>query len=105
MTSRKTNKTRFDLASFLARVGKGRTIGIYARTRVIFSQGDAADSLFYIQKGKVKLAVVSAQGKEGVIAILDEGEFFGEAWLGGQVSRIATAAAITECVAVRLDKA
>ena len=105
MTSRKTNKTRFDLAAFLARVGKGRTIGIHARNHAIFSQGDAADSLFYIQKGKVKLSVVSEQGKEAVIAILGAGEFFGEACLGGQVRRMATAAAITDCVAVRLDKA
>jgi CRP-like cAMP-binding protein len=105
MTSRKTRKPRFDPASFLARVGKGRTIGIYPRNHVIFSQGDASDSLFYIQKGRVKLSVVSAQGKEAVIAILGEGEFFGEACLGGQVRRMSTVVAITDCVAVRLDRA
>jgi CRP-like cAMP-binding protein len=107
MTSKKAKKPRprLDLPSLLARVGKGRTIGIYPRTRVIFSQGDAADSLFYIQKGKVKLSVVSAQGKEAVIAILGDGEFFGEACLGGQTRRMATAVAITDCLAVRLDRA
>jgi CRP/FNR family transcriptional regulator, cyclic AMP receptor protein len=105
MTSKKTRRPRFDLPSFLARAGKGKTLGIYARARVIFSQGDAADSLFYIQKGKVKLSVVSAQGKEAVIAILGDGEFFGEACLGAQVRRMSTAVAITDCLAVRLDKA
>jgi CRP-like cAMP-binding protein len=107
MTSKKAKspRPRFDLPSLLARAGKGRTIGIYPRTRVIFSQGDAADSLFYIQKGKVKLSVVSAQGKEAVIAILGDGEFFGEACLGGQARRMATAVAITDCLAVRLDRA
>jgi CRP-like cAMP-binding protein len=105
MTSRKTRRPHFDLPSFLAKAGKGRTIGIYARTRVIFSQGDAADSLFYLQKGKVKLSVVSAQGKEAVIAILGDGEFFGEACLGAQIRRMSTAVAITDCLVVRLDKA
>jgi CRP/FNR family cyclic AMP-dependent transcriptional regulator len=105
MTSKKTKRTRFGPASFLARVGKGRTVGIYAPNHVIFSQGDSADSLFYIQEGKVKLSVVSAQGKEAIIAILGDGEFFGEACLGGQIRRMSTAVTITDCVAVRLDKA
>jgi CRP/FNR family cyclic AMP-dependent transcriptional regulator len=105
MTSKKTRRPRFDLPSFLARIGKGRTIGIYGPNHAIFSQGDDADSLFYIQKGKVKLSVVSAQGKEAVIAILGDGEFFGEACLGGQVRRMSTAIAITDCVAIRLDRA
>ncbi len=89
---------------FLAKVGKGRSIGIYAGDQAIFSQGDSADSLFYIQQGKVKLSVVSAQGKEAVIAIMGEGEFFGEAVLAGQVRRMSTAVAITDCVTIRLDK-
>ena len=59
----------FDPKSFLAKVGKGRSIGKYRKDQVVFSQGDAADSVFYIQKGKVKLTVVSEQGKEAVVAI------------------------------------
>ena len=63
----------FDPKSFLAKIGEGRTIGMYRKDRIVFSQGDFADSVFYIQKGKVKVTVVSEQGKEAVVAILGSG--------------------------------
>jgi Cyclic nucleotide-binding domain len=68
----------FDPKTFLAKVGEGRSIGKYGKEQIVFSQGDAADAVFYIQKGKVKLTVVSEQGKEAVVAILGTNEFFGE---------------------------
>ena len=95
----------FSPKSFLALVGEGRSIGMYGKDQIIFSQGDAADSVFYVQKGKVKVTVVSAQGKEAVVAILGTNEFFGEGCLAGQVQRIATVTAMTESVVVRLEKA
>jgi CRP-like cAMP-binding protein len=95
----------FDTKSFLARVGDGRSIGKYRKGQVVFSQGDAGDAVFYIQKGKVKLTVVSEQGKEAVIAILGADEFFGEGCLAGQAQRIATVTAMTDSVIVRLEKA
>jgi CRP/FNR family transcriptional regulator, cyclic AMP receptor protein len=94
----------FDTKSFLARVGNGRSIGKYRRGQVVFSQGDLGDAVFYIQKGKAKLTVVSEQGKEAVIAILGTDEFFGEGCLAGQTRRIATVTTMTEAVIVRLEK-
>jgi CRP/FNR family cyclic AMP-dependent transcriptional regulator len=94
----------FDTKSFLARVGDGRSIGKYRKSQIVFAQGDPADAVFYIQKGKVKLAVVSEQGKEAVIAILATGEFFGEGCLAGQAQRIATVTAISDSVIARLEK-
>jgi CRP/FNR family transcriptional regulator, cyclic AMP receptor protein len=76
----------FDTKSFLARVGDGQSIGKYRRGQTVFSQGDPGDAVFYIQKGKAKLTVVSEQGKEAVIAILGSDEFFGEGCLGGRRS-------------------
>jgi len=70
----------FNPKSFLAKVGEGRSIGKYRKEQIVFSQGDPADAVFYIQKGKVKITVVSEQGKEAVVAILGENEFFGEGW-------------------------
>ncbi len=95
----------FDPKSFLAKVGEGRIIGEYREDQIVFSQGDPADAVFYIQKGKVKITVVSEQGKEAVVAILETNEFFGEGCLAGQAKRIATVATMTESVIVRLDKA
>ena len=83
-------RTSFNSKSFLARVGDGRSIGKYRKGQVVFSQGDAGDAVFYIQKGRAKLTVVSEQGKEAVIAVLGAGEFFGEGCLAGQAQRIAT---------------
>lgn len=94
----------FDSKAFLAVVGDGRTIVIYRKNRVVFAQGDPADSVFYIQRGKVKLAIVSPRGKEAVIAILSSGFFFGEGCLAGQPLRMATAEAITECSIVQVRK-
>lgn len=95
----------FDPQSFLAKVGEGRSIARYSKDQVIISQGDPANAVFYIQKGKVKVTVVSGQGKEAVVAILDANEFFGEACLAGQSQRIVTVTAMVDSVIMRLDKA
>ncbi|MGZ8309619.1 MAG: Crp/Fnr family transcriptional regulator [Rhodoplanes sp.] len=94
----------FDPKSFLAKVGEGGAVGKYGKEQIVFFQGDPADAVFYIQKGKVKVAVVSEQGKEAVVALLGAGDFFGEACLAGQATRLATVSAITESSIVRLDK-
>ena len=99
-----TGQKSFDPKSLLAKLGEGRSIGTHRKGQIIFSQGDAADAVFYIQKGKAKVTVVSEQGKEAVVAILGTDEFFGEACLAGQVQRIATVRTMTESVIVRLDK-
>jgi CRP-like cAMP-binding protein len=95
----------FDPKTFLAKVGEGRSIDSYSKDQVVFSQGDPADAVFYIQKGKVKVTVVSEQGKEAVVAILGAGDFFGEACLAGQTRRLATVAVMADSVIVRLEKA
>ena len=97
-------KPAFDPSAFLAKAGSGRTIFKHPKNQVVFSQGDPADSVFYIQKGKVKLTVVSEQGKEAVVAVLGPDEFCGEGCLAGQPRRMATAAAMTECEIMRLEK-
>ncbi|MFZ2140987.1 MAG: cyclic nucleotide-binding domain-containing protein, partial [Xanthobacteraceae bacterium] len=102
---RKRGKTSFDPKTFLAKVGEGKTISKYRRDQVVFSQGQVADAVFYIQQGKVKLTVVSEQGKEAVVAVLGPGQFFGEGCLNGHPLRIATTRAIDECVLTRLEKA
>ncbi len=91
--------------AFLAKVGEGRSIGEYRKDQIVFSQGDPADAVFYIQRGKAKVTVVSEQGKEAVVAILGTNEFFGEGCLAGQALRIATVATMTDSVIVRLEKA
>ncbi len=95
----------FDPKTFLARIGEGRSIAKYRKEQIVFSQGEPADSVFYIQKGKVKVTVVSKQGKEAVVAILDVDEFVGEGCLAGQTMRIATATAMTDAVVMRLERA
>ena len=102
---RKRVKASFDPKIFLAKVGEGKTISNYRNDQIIFSQGQFADAVFYIQEGKVKLTVVSEQGKEAVIAILGQGHFFGEGCLNGHSLRIATTRAIDECLITRLEKA
>ena len=97
-------KPMFNPAAFLAKAGTGRTVAAFAKAAVIFSQGDAADAVFYIQKGKVKLTVVSSQGKEAVVAVLGVGEFCGEGCLAGQSRRMATASAMSDCEIMRLEK-
>jgi CRP/FNR family cyclic AMP-dependent transcriptional regulator len=98
-------RASFNPKAFLAKVGEGRSIATYRKSQIVFSQGDPADAVFYIQKGKVKVTVVSDQGKEAVVAILEADEFFGEACLAGQAQRISTVAAMTETAIVRLEKA
>jgi CRP/FNR family transcriptional regulator, cyclic AMP receptor protein len=94
----------FDPKSFLAIVGEGRTICKYRKDQVVFSQGALADAVFYIQKGKVKVTVVSDQGKEAVVALLGADEFCGEGCLAGQPRRMATVTAMTDCMIMRLQK-
>ena len=99
-------KASFVPKIFLAKVGEGKTISKYRKDQIVFSQGEAADAVFYIQQGKVKLTVVSQQGKEAVVAILGPGHFFGEGCLNGHPLRIATTrAADDDCVITRLEKA
>jgi CRP-like cAMP-binding protein len=95
----------FDPKSFLAKVGEGRSIERFGKDQIVFSQGDTANAIFYIQKGKAKVTVVSKQGKEAVVAILAADEFFGEGCLAGQAQRIATVTAMTDSVIMRLEKA
>jgi len=89
----------------LATVNGGRSISKYRRNQTVFSQGTPADAVFYIQKGKVKVTVLSEQGKEAVVAVLGPDEFCGEGCLNGQPVRLATATAMTECEIMRLEKA
>jgi CRP-like cAMP-binding protein len=98
-------RSSFDPKAFLAKVGDRQGVNKYRKGQIIFSQGDPADAVFYVQKGKVKLTVVSEQGKEAVIAILGADEFFGEGCLAGQTQRIATVASMTDSVITRLEKA
>jgi len=102
---RKRGKVTLDPKIFLTKAGEGKAISKYRKDQIVFSQGDVADAVFYIQQGKVKLTVVSEQGKEAVIAILGPGHFFGEGCLNGHPLRIATTRAIDECVITRLEKA
>jgi len=97
-------KQPFDAKIFLAEVNGGRTIGQYRKDQIIFAQGDLADSVFYVQTGKVKISVVSEQGKEAIAAILGADDFFGEGCLIGQPRRLATAAAIEKSTIMRLEK-
>ena len=98
-------KATFDPKIFLAKVGEGKTIFEYRKDQIVFSQGEVADAVFYIQQGKIKLTVVSQQGKEAVVAILGPGQFFGEGCLNGHALRIATTRAVDDCVITRLEKA
>src|SRR5947209_5725882 len=105
MTSTALKKTRdFDPTTFLATIGEGRKNLTVSKKQGIFAQGDAADAVFYIQKGKVQLTVVSKIGKEATIAMLSEGNFFGEGSLAGQSLRMGSAAAMTDCQLLRIEK-
>jgi CRP/FNR family cyclic AMP-dependent transcriptional regulator len=98
------NNREFDPKTFLATIGEGRTSLTLAKKQTIFAQGEGADAVFYIQKGKVKLTVVSTAGKEATIGILSEGNFFGEGSLAGQTLRMGSAAAMTDCEILRIEK-
>jgi CRP/FNR family cyclic AMP-dependent transcriptional regulator len=100
----KKSKVAFDVKAYLARADGGRTIATYQEKQIVYSQGQPADSVFYVQKGKVKITVLSEQGKEAVIAIYGPDEFFGEGSLIGQEQRLGSAAAMTECEIMRLEK-
>jgi CRP/FNR family transcriptional regulator, cyclic AMP receptor protein len=94
----------FDPNTFLATIGEGRKTLAVSKKQVIFTQGDAADAVFYIQKGKVKLTVVSKIGREATIGILSEKNFFGEGALAGQALRMGSASAITDCEVLRIER-
>jgi CRP/FNR family cyclic AMP-dependent transcriptional regulator len=100
----KKSDARFDPAVFLKTAARGRTVTTHPKKQIIFAQGDAADSVHYIQSGKVKVTVISQEGKEAVVAILGKDEFFGEGCLIGQPKRLATAKAITECSIMQVGK-
>lgn len=100
-----TRKTAFSVKTFLATVNGGRTVSTYKKNQKIFSQGDPANAVFYIQEGKVKVCVISETGKEAVVALHGNGDFFGESCLIGQPLRLATVVAMTKCLIMRLDKA
>jgi CRP/FNR family transcriptional regulator, cyclic AMP receptor protein len=93
-----------DWAALLAGIPGGKTVIEYTADRIIFMQGDTADSIFYLRQGKVKLGVTSREGKEAIVAILGTGEFFGEGCLAGQTLRVSTAVALTDCTFVRIEK-
>jgi CRP-like cAMP-binding protein len=97
-------KRLFDPKKFLATIGEGRKIVTLGKGQSVYAQGDQADAVFYVQKGKVRLTVVSKAGKEATIAILNEKSFFGEGALAGQILRVGSAAAMTDCELLRVDK-
>jgi len=95
---------RFDWEHLLAEISHGKTVLESKPKRYIYRQGDPADSVFFLQQGKVKHSVTSKQGKEAIVAVLDAGDFFGEGCLAGQPLRMATATAMTHCMLVRIEK-
>jgi CRP/FNR family cyclic AMP-dependent transcriptional regulator len=97
-------KQSFDPDVFLSMIGEGRRALHFDRKQTIFAQGDTTDAVFYIQSGKIKLTVISSNGKEATIGILGEGYFFGEGCLAGQPCRMGSASAITSCDVLRIDK-
>ena len=101
---RAPTKDLFDPQAFLAKVGTGKTISVYRKDQVIFSQGEVADTIFYIQKGSVKIVVLSDQGKEAVVGILEAGQFFGEGCMNGHSLRIATSTATEESLITAITK-
>jgi CRP/FNR family cyclic AMP-dependent transcriptional regulator len=103
-TETSNGKGRFDPAAFLETAAQGRVLAAHRKKEIIFSQGDVADAVFYIKKGKVKVTVVSREGKEAVVAILGVDEFVGEGCLIGQPKRLSTATAMTECLTMRVEK-
>jgi len=98
-------KLPFDPKVFLSKVSGGRAISDYRKDQIVFRQGDPSDAVFYIQSGKVKKTVVSEQGKEAVVAILEAGDFFGEGCLAGEALRLSTVSALTKSVIARISKA
>ena len=103
-TTASNGNARFDPVAFLETAAAGRILATHPKKEIVFSQGDVADAVFYIKKGKVKVTVVSREGKEAVVAILGIDEFFGEGCLIGQPKRLSTATTMSECVTMRVDK-
>src|SRR5476651_2266160 len=101
---RETLKGTFDPALFLGREGAGKHVEKYQNNQRIFGQGETADSVFYIQKGKVKITVLSEHGKEAVVGIFTEGQFFGEACLDGTALRTATCQTMEDCLITSITK-
>ena len=101
---KKSLRAAFDPKIFLAKVGDGKTILKYQKDQIVFSQGDVADAVFYIQTGKIKLTVVSERGKEAVVGVLGPSHFCGEGCLNGHPLRVTTAAAIELSLITRVPK-
>ena len=97
-------KAPFNVKRFLSQIGGGKTLLACRKKQILFSQGDGADSVFYIQTGRVKLTVVSQRGKEAVIALMDAGSFFGEGCLAGKLVRLTSATVVDKSTIVRIDK-
>src|SRR5688572_27254498 len=102
---KQTAKLSFDVDRFLTSVDGGRTVSQYRKNQIVFSQGEPADSVFYVQAGKVKITVLSDRGKEAVVALLKEGDFLGEGSLTGQPLRLATAKSMGDSTILRMSKA
>jgi CRP-like cAMP-binding protein len=94
----------FDAKAFLTKAGRGRSVSAYRNKQVVFAQGDPADAVFYLERGQIKLTVVSERGKSAVVAVLGRGDFFGEGCLAGQPVRMATASAMSDVSVARIDK-
>ena len=103
MTRAIAKPSKFDPHLFLSTIDGGRKITVFPKKHTIFAQGGTSDAVFYLQKGKVKLTVVSARGKEATIGILSEGDFFGEGCLTGQPLRLCSASAMTECSVMKIE--
>jgi CRP/FNR family cyclic AMP-dependent transcriptional regulator len=99
-----TAKESFDPQVFLAIVGTGKTVSKYRKGQIVFTQGDVADTIYYLQKGKIKVVVMSEQGKEAVVGLLEVGQFFGEGCMNGHQLRIATTTAMEACVITAITK-
>src|SRR5271166_382164 len=97
-------RRKFDTKTFLSTINGGRKIEAFSKKQTIFVQGDSSDAVFYIKEGKVKLSVLSQIGKEATIGILNEGDFFGEGCLAGQLLRMCSATAMTDCSVMRIEK-
>ena len=103
-TVAKTAKATFDPLVFLAIVGTGKTVSKYRKGQIVFAQGDAADTIYYLQKGKIKVVVLSEQGKEAVVGLLEEGQFFGEGCMNGHRFRVATTTTMEPCLITAIAK-
>jgi CRP/FNR family cyclic AMP-dependent transcriptional regulator len=97
-------KAPFDVQVFLAKMGAGKTILDFTKGQNVFEQGDVAETVYYIQKGRIKLTVLSDQGKEAVVGIMEPGQFFGEGCLNGHKLRISTTTAMEHCIVTAITK-